>query len=102
MGGTPAEILKNAELMDLLLPLLRADLALQERYRFRADAPLDFPVCAMAGASDDIVSLAAINDWERQTTRTFSRYLFPGGHFFVRTARDSVLRLIARMLPTIG
>src|SRR6185436_20768362 len=33
MGGTPREILEDAEMMELLLPMLRADFALVESYR---------------------------------------------------------------------
>jgi medium-chain acyl-[acyl-carrier-protein] hydrolase len=37
--GTPAEVLAHRELMDLLLPVLRADFALVEHYVYRSGAP---------------------------------------------------------------
>ena len=38
--GTPEVILQNAELMALLLPIIRADFAMLETYRYRAEPPL--------------------------------------------------------------
>src|ERR1700738_4476769 len=35
LNGTPTEVLANKELMDVLLPVLRADFALCEQYRMR-------------------------------------------------------------------
>ena len=51
-NGTPSAVLQNAELMQLFLPLLRADLALHETYSYIADEPLDCPISAFGGVED--------------------------------------------------
>jgi hypothetical protein len=40
-AGCPAEVLEHPELLALLVPLLRADMALTETYEHRDEPPLD-------------------------------------------------------------
>jgi medium-chain acyl-[acyl-carrier-protein] hydrolase len=40
-NGTPAEVLQNVQLLDLLLPTIRADFELHESYEYRHEPPLD-------------------------------------------------------------
>ena len=56
-GWLPAEARANPELLGVLLPALRADLALNERYahRWAGAAPLPAPLLAMGGADDAMV-----------------------------------------------
>jgi medium-chain acyl-[acyl-carrier-protein] hydrolase len=83
--GTPDEVLQNRELMELLLPLLRADFAVNEVYTPREEAPLDLPLLVMGGTEDEEVSREGLAAWEGYTTGPFSVRLFPGGHFFLNT-----------------
>src|SRR5439155_19515368 len=56
LGGTPTEVLDNDELMQLLLPMLRADFALVDGYRSGAAAKAPCPITVFAGSDDPYVT----------------------------------------------
>lgn len=97
-NGTPEIVLQNAELMDLFLPILRADFALNETYRYTAQLPLNCPISALGGLADHTVSLDSLKAWQMQTTASFDLQMFPGGHFFLKDAQDQLLQTIAQQL----
>jgi medium-chain acyl-[acyl-carrier-protein] hydrolase len=98
LKGTPAEVLEQPELMQLMLPLLRADFEAVETYEYREGAPLDVPISVYGGVGDAEVSRAELDGWCRQTSGPCVVRLFPGDHFFVNTARDLILHTLAREL----
>jgi medium-chain acyl-[acyl-carrier-protein] hydrolase len=80
--GIPLEFLENAALKEVFLPILRADIALVESYRFRDDEPLDCPITVFSGVNDVSVSWDELLEWKRHTSRRFTMQVLPGGHFF--------------------
>src|SRR5207253_7552789 len=44
LEGTPKAVLEHAELMELMLPLLRADFQLIQTYEYYAEPPLECPI----------------------------------------------------------
>lgn len=102
-AGTPEEILQNAEIMELIMPLLRADFSLGETYRYDPEPPLDLPVSAYGGERDDEVPSWQIEAWREMTSARFDFQMFPGDHFFINGNRAQVLESITRELrPLIG
>ena len=97
-GGTPEEVLTHDELLDLILPLLRADFALGDTYRYTAGPPLEVPITAMGGSSDPRVSEASLNAWSEHTRGRFACHLLPGDHFYLHTARHEVIPFISHAL----
>lgn len=95
-SGTPEVILENAELMELLLPTLRADFALLETYCYRPQAPLPCAIAAFWGDRDGIVSPEEVESWRIHTEKTFSLEKVAGDHFFVH--QPQFLQLIAAKL----
>lgn len=98
LNGMPEEILENAELMQLLLPILRADFEICETYVYQADEPLDCPLSAFGGLQDDGLTRQGLEAWSEHTTAAFSPRMFPGDHFFLNTERMLLLQAIARDL----
>jgi surfactin synthase thioesterase subunit len=94
MGGIPSIVLDDSQLMSLLLPALRGDLAVNETYRHTTDLRLDCPITAFGGSSDDKVSVAELGRWREQTSTDFSQHLLPGGHFFLQSNLPEIIRLI--------
>jgi len=80
--GIPDGLLLEAEFMEVFLPILRADIAVVESYRFQEDEPLDCPITVFAGSQDTNVSWDQLLAWKRQTRRRFAAQIFPGGHFY--------------------
>lgn len=97
-AGTPEEILENEEIMELIMPLLRADFAMGETYRYVPEPPLDLPISAYGGVRDEDVSEAQVEAWREQTTGEFRMRMFPGDHFFIQGDRDLVLAELSREL----
>lgn len=102
LNGTPQEVLEHQELIQLLLPLLRADFALCETYTYREGAPLACPILAFGGLEDSGVSRADLESWRAQTSHDFSVRMFQGDHFFLGTTRQIVLQVIARELHRLA
>jgi medium-chain acyl-[acyl-carrier-protein] hydrolase len=99
--GTPRAVLENEELIELILPGLRADFALTERYVYEPDAPLDVPITSFYGDADTAVTEAEAAAWRRETTREFALRRLPGGHFFLRTAQEELLAAVAATLAPL-
>ncbi|HEX8180753.1 MAG TPA: alpha/beta fold hydrolase [Pyrinomonadaceae bacterium] len=98
LQGTPAEVLAHPEMMQLLLPLLRADFELIQTYVYEPEPPLACPLAVFGGLQDDDTSRACLEPWREQTSATFSLQIFPGDHFFLNTARPLLLQSITRKL----
>jgi medium-chain acyl-[acyl-carrier-protein] hydrolase len=98
LGGMPRAILEHPELLELILPLLRGDLALAETYEFTPGPPLAIPISAYAGAVDAEVPVWQVEAWKEQTTGPFRLQTFPGGHFFLHDDRDRLLQELGREL----
>lgn len=96
--GTPKEVLEHAELMQLLLPILRADFRINETYAYTHGPPLGCPLSAFGGQQDLKASREGLEAWGAQTTGDFSVRMYPGGHFFINTDRACLLRDISRDL----
>jgi medium-chain acyl-[acyl-carrier-protein] hydrolase len=95
LNGMPTEAFRHEELLQLLLPTLRADFAVCEEYLYTVDLPLPCPISAYGGRDDQEVGEKELKAWTEQTNAGFTIRLFPGDHFFLRPARESVLRAIA-------
>ena len=101
LGGTPAAVLDDPELMALVAPMLRADFALAADLVTRLEPPLSCPVTAFAGRADTHVPLTSVERWREATSATFRMMVVDGGHFFLEAQRAIVTREIARALAPV-
>jgi medium-chain acyl-[acyl-carrier-protein] hydrolase len=99
-GGIPAAVLAERELLQLLLPTLRADIALIESYVYAPGPPLRCSISCFGGTDDPGTEEADLDPWRAETSGAFSRRMFAGGHFFVQTNRDQVLAAVKQDLQT--
>jgi len=98
LGGTPAAVLDNDELMTLVLPVLRADFTAHETYEYADEPPLDCPILAVTGADDTLAPPGELDEWRRHTRAAFEARVLQGDHFFLQTHRTMLLQLLARFL----
>lgn len=98
LNGTPREVLEDEELRQVMLPLLRADFAVYETYRYSTEPPLDCPISAFGGLQDQRVSRGDLEAWRNQTSVSFSLRMFPGDHFFLNTTQPALLRVLSQEL----
>jgi medium-chain acyl-[acyl-carrier-protein] hydrolase len=85
LDGTPESVPQDHELMELFLPLPRADFALCKSYAYSSDEALDCPISAFGGAEDGRVSRQELSAWRSQTHSSFKLHIFPGKHLFLHT-----------------
>lgn len=102
LNGTPPELLAHGELMQLLLPLLRADFAVCETYTYTPGPPLGCPILALGGLEDRDVPRSDLAAWGEHTRAGCSVLLFPGDHFFLNGARQLLLQVLARELADVS
>jgi medium-chain acyl-[acyl-carrier-protein] hydrolase len=97
-NGTPEEALENPELMELVLPVLRADFVLCKSYIYTPMPPFSFPITAFGGLDDHGVPRRFIEGWREHTTARFALRMLPGDHFFLNTSRLLLLEAISKEL----
>ena len=92
LDGTPLEALEHPELMEVMMPLLRADFALVDTYEYRPQPPLECGITAYGGLQDQDVTRDDLAAWHSQTRSAFRLQMQPGGHFFVQKEPEILLR----------
>jgi medium-chain acyl-[acyl-carrier-protein] hydrolase len=100
LDGTPEEILNNSELLQWLLPLLRADFRIADQH-VAPRTPLNCPLTALAGTEDETVSPAEAEAWKELTTGEFDIHWVTGGHFFVERNREWVLEHVNALVTDV-
>jgi len=90
-GGVPDLIAQNEEIMEIFLPILRADFEMADTYVYKEEPPLECPLTAFGGLSDLKFGREKIVAWNIHTSGRFSTHFFPGGHFFLQESEPLVL-----------
>jgi surfactin synthase thioesterase subunit len=98
LNGTPPELLRNSEVLAMVLPTLRADFKLVETYRYVPAAPIECPITAFGGTDDSESDDDSLDDWALQTRRGFTKRMFPGDHFFIHSRETEVLTGVRAVL----
>lgn len=98
LNGTPKEVLENSEMMQLLMPIVRADLAIDEVYVCTSEAPLECPITVFGGLQDPETSPDILEAWKQHTNTFFSLQMFPGDHFFLNTSQSLLLQSLSTKL----
>ncbi|MFG2775675.1 thioesterase II family protein [Streptomyces sp. NPDC048350] len=82
LGGIDPLVAEDAELRELLLPIVRADITLNETYRADPHAePLDCWIRCYRTTEDPLVDGERLAAWAEVGTGRFSARTWPGGHF---------------------
>jgi medium-chain acyl-[acyl-carrier-protein] hydrolase len=97
-GGFDDEILNNAEMMELLLPTLRADFTLCESYQYKPSPKLQYPIHVFAGVEDQQTAVESTYAWDQHSDVSVDSTLFTGGHFFLNSCQQDVLKKIRQTL----
>jgi len=94
LNGTANDVAENSDLMEVLMPLLRADFAVAESYTYQQETPLPCPIAAIGGSADADVGKEELAAWQTETTGPFSLHLLEGDHFFLTTHRSALFQVI--------
>ena len=102
LGGTPEELLNDRALLDMLLPIVRADFRLLETHRALATPCLHLPIHVFCGREDTDSPLELLARWQEVTDTPCSIDFFDGGHFYINESRDQLLRRLRRLIRKSG
>lgn len=95
LGGTAPEVLANPELLELLLPMVRADFRIVESHPVRTVPPLPCPIVAYRGTEDHEVRPTAVQRWSELTAAGATHRELVGGHFVITQAATNVTDQVA-------
>lgn len=102
-GGIPEEVMRDREILELLLPCLRSDIEALERYQPAAGSLFDCPITVLGGTEDGRATRAELEAWTAVASGGFRLRMFAGGHFFINTRRAEVLaEIAATMAPLLN
>lgn len=100
-NAIPQPVLQNSELMQLFLPVLRADLTMLETYVYTNEKPLDCPITVFGGLQDSATSSLNLAEWREQTGSFFTLRMFPGDHFFLHNDKLPFLQVLSQYMEQV-
>lgn len=103
-GGIPPEVAAHQELMEMLLPSLRADIhALENHLPPAGRLPLACPVSVFGGSDDPLTPHEHLEGWHAESTGPVRVRVMPGDHFYLHQQREALLgELCASLAPLLA
>ena len=102
LNGASPIFFQDQELIQLALPMLRADFKLHETYTYVPDTPLSCPMTVLGGTDDSRISEEELSGWEQHTTNIFSLHMLTGGHFFIKTHPDKLFEIVRDVIASVS
>lgn len=102
MNGTPPEVFDNPELLELVLPAIRADFAAVDNYEYADEPALACPIRAFGGTMDTEAREDELLAWQAHTTTSFALRMLPGGHFTIVSHEQEITGAIAADLQALA
>lgn len=97
MNGTPSAVLENKELMDLFLPILRADFKMNNEYQYNTvSSRIKEDLSIIFGNKDHIIDRNNILSWRDLTDGDCDFFEIDGDHFYVNRNYSDVLNIISK------
>ncbi|HET6143120.1 MAG TPA: alpha/beta fold hydrolase [Candidatus Acidoferrales bacterium] len=94
-GALPAEVISDTEMRALIVPILRADISMIEKYVHLPESPLSCDMTVFGGLRDHMVQRHELESWRELTTGRFRLQMLDGNHLFLKSHKDHLLQLIA-------
>ena len=73
---------ENAQLLKMMMPILRADVLMSEQYIYKDKGKLDCDISVFYGKEDRLINDSVIDEWKNHTSKTCNVVMFEGGHFY--------------------
>lgn len=98
IGGTPDDVFCNEGLLEVFLPILRSDFWMVHNYQFVPKSrKLDSDITVLFGSSEGY-NESEIGEWSEYSNLSCNTIQFEGGHFFIHSSVNSVLKYISDIL----
>ncbi|MEV5387596.1 alpha/beta fold hydrolase [Streptomyces sp. NPDC052721] len=102
LEGTDTALFQDKELLEMILPALRADYRAVETYQ-RAPGPRSkCPFVVLTGDADPRVTPDEARTWDQETDGPFELHVYPGGHFYLVAQQQAVVARIEATLRRLG
>ncbi|MEV5551401.1 alpha/beta fold hydrolase [Streptomyces sp. NPDC052309] len=100
LGGTVGAVFDDPDLLEMVMPPLRADYRALGGYTWRPGPPLDAPLTVLVGDRDPVVPVDAAVGWCEHTTAGAQLHVLPGGHFYLDQCTAEVADIVrAALVP---
>lgn len=102
--GIPPEVMQHDDLRELLLPALRADIALIETHQHDGGARFAGPITALGGEADLRAAQGPLQAWQQHTHHPLRLRQYAGGHFYFNEppVREQLLADLAAELRPLA
>ncbi|HEY4454716.1 MAG TPA: alpha/beta fold hydrolase [Pseudonocardiaceae bacterium] len=98
LEGTDPDVLASPTLLEMLLPILRADYLACETYEFAGEPDLSVDLSVLCGEADPTVRIDELGRWSELSTGHTQLRTFSGGHFYFTDHLAEVLDIINNAL----
>ncbi len=97
-GGMQREVFEVPELLEMLMPVLRADIEAFERHACAGTFKIPWPLAVFGGQSDTTLKPEELLGWQEHAEGPFAFELMPGDHFFPQSGERALLERLAQLL----
>lgn len=97
LNGTPEQFLESPDLLDLFLPILRADFQLADEARSRIGGQIRIPTTVLGGFKDDI-QYEELLQWQKYAFFPINIHMFAGDHFFLKTELAPLCSIMTKIM----
>ncbi|MFD2416320.1 thioesterase II family protein [Amycolatopsis pigmentata] len=98
LSGTDSRIWETPDMVEMVLPVIRNDYRAVNTYTYVPGPDVSCDIMALIGDEDTMVTPDKADQWGAHTTGSFTRHIYPGGHFYLDTHFPAVSRRIAEYL----
>lgn len=98
MGGVPATIRNDPDMMAFYTPIIRADLQLNDRAQTTVDDMIDCPLFVFSARLDRVANADELAAWRQCTRGRFMHRVCEGGHFFIQDDAEGFTATICSLL----
>ncbi|MGB3180591.1 MAG: alpha/beta fold hydrolase [Cyclobacteriaceae bacterium] len=101
LGGLPADVLGNEDLMDFFEPVIRGDFKALETFRFGGREPIDIPFHVLIGMTEKVTASEALA-WQELTSLPLNFGQLTGDHFFIFRHPDRIIHWFEKGLDILA
>ncbi|SES90520.1 thioesterase II family protein [[Clostridium] polysaccharolyticum] len=98
LESLPAEMLNNEKILEFIIPVLRADVALSEEYQYYENTPLLADIYVLYGKEDVLIEEEHIDKWKKETLNHCEITSFPGGHFYYKECVETFAKRLDEIM----
>ncbi|MFJ5309712.1 thioesterase II family protein [Streptomyces sp. NPDC088350] len=102
LNGTDVGLLTDPDVLDMVLPAIRADYQAVETYEYEPGPKLRCPVVCLVGDDDPKVDQDEARAWSEHTEGSFELRVFTGGHFYLSSHQTAIVDLIAQWAEAVA